>query len=87
MGAGDPDLPVARAERDHPDPDDSDRGADLVRSDARDGDQLEHHVAGRHRDRGGRDGGRGHRGGGADAQEAGRRGPRAGRRATTSGPS
>ena len=38
-----------------------------------DGDDLEHHVAGRHRDCGRRHGGCGHRGGGADAQEAGGR--------------
>ena len=44
------------------------------------GIELEHHVAGRNRHRGGRDGGCRHRGGGADPQEAGRRGRRAGRR-------
>ena len=38
---------------------------------AHDGDELEHHVAGRHRHRRGRHGGRRHRGGGADPQEAG----------------
>ena len=86
-GPGDSDLPVARSQRHHSDRHDSDRGDDLLHSDARDGHEFEHHVAGRHRDCGGRDGGRRHRGGGADAQETGGRRARTGRCSTTSGPS
>ena len=56
-----------------------DRGADLLHPDARHGDELQHHVAGRDRDRRGRDGGCRDRGGGADAQETRRGRARVGR--------
>ena len=84
---GDSDLPVARAERPHPHRDHPHRGADLLRPHARHGNEFEHHVAGRHRDRGGRDGGRRHRGGGADAQDDWKARAPIGRRTITSAPS
>ena len=63
-------VPVARAERAHPDHHDSGCRARGVHPVPRAGDHGEHHVARRHCDRDRRAGGRGDRRRGADAQEA-----------------
>ena len=68
---GDPRLPLAHPLGDRPDRHDPGVGAAGLHPDVLDGDLLQHHVAGRHRDLDRRARGRGDRGGRERLQEAG----------------